>query len=116
MSFNTGINRVFLLGTVSENPAWHIVEGQRMLCFTLITTEEVKKGNGSYEHTERHTIKISPEVFKNKIHIEKDDTVYLQGKIQTRVVFENGVKLYKTEILANSIEHLKTANKYLQVL
>jgi single-stranded DNA-binding protein len=116
MSFNTGINRVFLLGTVNESPAWQIIEGQRMLCFTLITTEEVKKGTGSYEHTELHTIKISPELIRNRIHIEKDEMVYIQGKIQTRTVFENGVKLYKAEILATSVEHLKTANKYLHVL
>lgn len=116
MSFNTGINRVFLLGNVSENPDWQLIEGQRMLCFTLITTEDVKKGNGSYEHTEWHTIKISPDLTKNGVHIEKDEMIYIQGKIQTRVIFENGIKLYKAEILATSVEHLKTANNYVHVL
>ena len=116
MSYNTGINRVFLLGNVSDDPAWQIIGGQRMLCFQLSTTEEIKKGNGTYEHTEFHCIKVPPELIKNRLHIQKDAQVYIQGKIQTRVVFEDGVKLYKAEILATSVEDLKTANKYLQAL
>lgn len=116
MSYNTGINRVFLLGNVSDDPTWQIIDGKRMLCFQLATTEEIKKGNGTYEHTEWHSIKMPPDLVKNRMHIQKDEQVYIQGKIQTRMVFEGGVKLYKAEILATSVEYLKTANKYLRAL
>ena len=116
MPFNTGINRVFLLGFVGEDPNWQIIEGQRMLCFTLSTSEVIKKGDGAHEHVELHSIKISPDVIKHNIQIRKNELVYLQGKIQTRIIYENGVKLYKAEILATSLEHLKTENKMMHVL
>src|SRR6185312_10334751 len=106
MAFNTGVNRVFLLGNVGDEPAWQIIEGQRMLCFPLSTSEEIKKGAGTYKHIERHSIQVLPELIKNGIKIKQDDLIYLQGKIRTRIVYENGVKLYKTEILATSLEHL----------
>jgi len=39
--------------------------------------------------------------------IQKGESAYIQGKMQTRIVFEYGVKMYRTEIVASSIEVLK---------
>src|SRR5579872_4509655 len=99
MSLNTGINRVLLVGNVDQEPNWQTIDERRMLCFQLSTTEEIKKGNGTYEHIERHSIKMPSELIKNGLKIKKHDLIYLQGKIRTRIVYENDVKLYKTEIL-----------------
>jgi single-stranded DNA-binding protein len=103
------------MGNVSDEPAWKTIDGQQVLCFLLATTEELRKGNKPYEHTELHRIKVPPEMMKNGTHFQKDDQLYIQGKIQTRVVYENEVKLYRTEVLVTSIERLTAENKHMFV-
>jgi hypothetical protein len=53
---------------------------------------------------------------KSAIDIRKGDILYVQGKIQTRVVFENNIKLYRCEILANNLEHVKVLSEHAHML
>jgi len=106
MPFNATVNRVFLQGKISDEPSWQQNANKRMLHFTLFTTEEIRKGDNYYEHIELHRIKIPADVMGDA-PIQKGESAYIQGKMQTRIVFEYGVKMYRTEIVASSIEVLK---------
>jgi single-strand DNA-binding protein len=68
-------------------------------------TDEVFKKNGkAVDHNEWHQIRVPEEVMAD-IVIEKGMQVYVQGKLQTRQVKdENGVKHYRSEIIAGIIE------------
>jgi single-stranded DNA-binding protein len=116
MSFSTGVNRVLLIGHIGAELHWEVVSGQRMLCFKLSTTEKIKKDGAAYEHIEWHGIKMPPELVRDGPEPQPGDLVYLQGKLQTRMVFENNTKLYKTEVLVTSFEKLKFSKDVLEIL
>jgi single-stranded DNA-binding protein len=107
MPFNSTVNRVFLLGKIADEPVWIQKGNKRLLCFTLTTTEEIKKGEKILEHIEMHHVIIPAEVAGDAAAMQ-GKWAYIQGKIQTRVVFEDGVKLYRTEIWSTNIELLKS--------
>jgi single-stranded DNA-binding protein len=116
MSFSTGVNRVLLVGRIGAEPHWQVINGQRMLYFRLSTTEKIKKDGGAYEHTEWHSIKVPAELLKDDEDLRPGCLVFVQGKLQTHIVFENQVKLYKTEVLVASIEKLKSEKQVLEIL
>lgn len=107
MPFNATVNRVFLVGKIIDEPVWAQKGNKRLLYFALSTTEEIKKGDALLEHIERHNIVVPSEIVGDAL-VQPGKWIYIQGKIQTRPVFEDGVKLYRTEIWATNIELLKT--------
>lgn len=109
MPSNSTVNRVFLLGGIIDEPIWEQKGNRRILGFTLATTEEIRKGEALLEHIEKHHVVIPSEIAENIIP-KKGDWVYIQGKIRTRIVFEDNVKLYRTEIWATNMELLKMGN------
>lgn len=109
MPFNATVNRVFLIGKIIDQPLWAQKGNKRLLCFTLSTTEEIRKGEVLLEHVERHRIVIPSEIAGEAL-VQPGKWIYIQGKIQTRPVFADGVKLYHTEIWSTNIELLKTEN------
>lgn len=116
MLFNNGVNRVFLVGEVSDDPRWQLIERERVLCFQLVTNEPFKKANAKCIHHEWHSIKIPKELAENGMALQKDDVVYIQGRIQTRAVFEEGVKQYKAEIMVLNIERVSTASQHVPAI
>lgn len=88
------------MGHISKKPRWHVYNGQRMLCFPLITTEKLKQSL----HEEWHQIRIHERL----VNLEKLDIgmlVYVQGRLQTKqLVDENQIKHYRSEVIAISIE------------
>jgi single-stranded DNA-binding protein len=116
MSFSTGVNRVLLIGHIGAELHWEVVSGQRVLCFQLSTTEKIKRDGAAYDHIEWHGIKMTPELARDGAELQPGDLVYLQGKLQTRIVFENNVKIYKTEVLVASFEKLKFSKDVLEIL
>ena len=115
MPFNATVNRVFLLGKIADDPVWTQKGNKRLLIFTLSTTEEIRKGEVLLEHIERHNLVIPSEI-AGDVDIQKGKWIYIQGKIQTRPVFEDGVKLYRTEIWATNVELLKTKSPATRIL
>jgi single-strand DNA-binding protein len=111
MPFSTGVNRVFLLGRVGDEPKWETISGQRVSCFQISTTENIKKDGSTIKLTEWHHIKMPAETARNVTSLKSGDLVYIQGKLQTRIVFESGVKLYKTEIVVLNIEKLEFSDE-----
>ncbi|HVS94256.1 MAG TPA: single-stranded DNA-binding protein [Mucilaginibacter sp.] len=115
MPYNSGVNRVLLLGSIADDPYLQVIEGEQMLCFRLSTVENLKRGDIVQEHIEWHNIKMPLEMARNAAELKTGEQVFIQGKVQTRVVFEDGVKLYRCEILATSISGAGTEIEYTAV-
>jgi len=116
MPNNAGVNRVFLVGTVENEPLWQIIRGERRLCFSLKTAEEIKKGDAMQPHFELHNIIMPPEIIRGKTDIKEGDSLYVQGKIQTRVIHEDNIKLYRCEILVTNVEHISIMDPHLHFI
>jgi single-strand DNA-binding protein len=98
------VNKVILLGFVSKEPRWHMIDRKRSLTFTLVTDELFRKNGKSVDHQEWHQIRV-PEELITDITIEKGMQVYIQGKLQTRQMKdETGSKHYRSEIIASIVE------------
>ena len=117
MFTNSGINKVFLVGTISKEPRLHNFQDQReVLCFPLATTEVIKKNGEDFELTEWHNIKLPKDVAATiNLQLEKGHMLYLEGKIQTRSFYDDDqIKKYKLEIIAvkfqvlNAVPAVKT--------
>lgn len=116
MPFSTGVNRVLLIGQIGPELHWQVVSGERVLCFQLSTKEKIKKDSAAHEHVEWHSIKVPRELIRDEKELQPGDHVYVQGKLQTRIVFENRVKMYKTEVLVTSFEKLKFSREGTEIL
>lgn len=103
MPSRSGINRVFLMGKVNGELRSETVKGEGMLSFQLAIPEILKKAHSSYEHIEYHNIK-APVGIVHDLHIKVGDWLYVQGQIKTHIECEAGVRLFKTEVFAFSVE------------
>jgi len=106
---NSGVNKVFLVGTIDKEPRWHKSNSMNnCLCFTLMTRELIRKNNLDNEHIEWHSIKI-PATFPNleQLDLKRGQLVHITGKIQTKTMIDElEIKRYKTEILALQLQVL----------
>lgn len=94
------------MGYIHKEPRWHINNGQRSLCFQLVTAEWIKKDGEKILHEEYHTVN-APDSLSNVQNLNKGVVVYLQGRIQTKMFMdEKRVKHYRTEVLATGLEIL----------
>ena len=103
------LNKVMLIGNLGKDPeVKYTPSGLQIAKFTVATTDSVKKDDSWENKTEWHNIvsfgKSAEFVGK---HLKKGATVYLEGRIQTSSWDDdNGVKKYKTEIIADSVKSL----------
>lgn len=103
------------MGRIGQEPRWHNMMGQKMLYFTLVTSEKIKKGQEMITHEETTTINI-PENFVPSNALSPGTTVYVQGRLQTKMSLdENFVRHYRTEVVATSVEIISVAFTPVQV-
>ncbi len=106
-----GINKVILVGHLGQDPEVRTIDsGAKVARFTLATTESYKDKNGERKDiTEWHNIICwrgladIAEKFLNK-----GKMIYLEGKIRTRSWEDNGIKKYRTEIMADTFTMLSS--------
>lgn len=103
------LNKVMLIGNLGKDPeVKYTPSGLQIAKFTVATTDSVKKGDNWENKTEWHNIVSfgKSAEFAGK-YLKKGSTVYLEGRIQTSSWDDdNGVKKYKTEIIADSVKTL----------
>lgn len=103
------INKVILVGNVGKDPeVRHLDSGTSVANFPLATSESYTAKSGEkVTNTEWHNIvawRGLAEVVEN--YIKKGSQLYVEGKIRTRSYEQDGVKKYRTEIFADSIQML----------
>lgn len=104
-----GLNKVQLIGRLGSDPEMKYMPSGDPVCeFSIATSESWKDKDGNKkERTEWHNIKV----FKKLAEIcgkylGKGKQVYVEGKIQTRTWDKDGVKHYRTEVVANEVQFL----------
>lgn len=106
-----GINKVILVGNVGKDPDIRYTQGGVPVAnFTLATSESYtdKTTGNRVDKTEWHHIicwRRLAEIAEQ--YVQKGKQLYIEGKLQTRDwTDEQGVKRYRTEIVADTFQLL----------
>jgi len=105
----SGINKVILVGHVGKDPEVRYLEGGVAVAkFTLATSESYKNKNGEkVEQTEWHNVTVWRQLAEIvEKYVKKGQLLYIEGKIKTRSVGEEGNKKYFTDIVADQMTML----------
>lgn len=105
------INKATLIGHVGKEPEIKVLEsGVKAGTFTLATTEKgytLQNGTTVPDRTEWHNIVVWRGLAElAEKWIGKGSQIYIEGKITTRSWDKDGVKHYRTEIVAENIQLL----------
>lgn len=104
----SGVNKVILLGRLGKDPELKNANGLAICSFSLATSKEWKDDSGEkQQRTQWHDIvcfKKTAEIAAK--YLAKGRQCFVEGEIQTRSWEdkETGVKKYRTEIIAQSIQ------------
>ena len=101
-----GLNRVLLLGNLGADPELRVTAGgQAVLKLRLATNESyVDKNNVRQERTEWHRVTVwgrRAEALGK--FLQKGDSLFVEGRLQTSSYEKNGEKRYSTDIVASNI-------------
>ncbi|MDP9150165.1 MAG: single-stranded DNA-binding protein [Myxococcota bacterium] len=101
-----GLNRVMLLGNLGADPDLKVTPGgQAVLKLRLATNESyLDRNNVRQERTEWHRVTVWGRRAEalGKI-LQKGDSLFIEGRLQTSSYEKNGEKRYSTEVVANNI-------------
>ncbi|HOC96469.1 MAG TPA: single-stranded DNA-binding protein [bacterium] len=106
------LNKVMLIGNLTKDPESRtLVNGQSLSMFTVATNRVWKDASGNKkEQAEFHNIVAWGKLadIANQ-YLKKGKKVFIEGRLQTRSWDDqNGVKKYKTEVIAENISMLDT--------
>ena len=110
----SGVNKVILVGRLGKDPeVREIPGGARVATFSIATSEKYKdKSTGEVkETTDWHNIvawRGLAEISAKYLH--KGDLIYVDGKLKTKSWDKDGVKHYRTEVIADNMTMLGGKN------
>jgi single-strand DNA-binding protein len=101
-----GLNRVMLLGNLGADPELRVTPGgQAVLKLRLATNESyLDRNNVRQERTEWHRVTVwgrRAEALGK--FLQKGDSLFVEGRLQTSSYEKNGEKRYSTDIIASNI-------------
>ncbi len=105
----SGVNKVILVGYVGKDPEVRYLEnGTAMAKFSIATSESYKDKSGNkVDQTEWHNIVMWRQLAElAEKYVRKGKLIYIEGKIKTRTVGEEGNKKYFTDIVADNMTFL----------
>jgi single-strand DNA-binding protein len=101
-----GLNRVMLIGNLGADPELRVTPGgQAILKLRLATNESyLDRNNVRQERTEWHRVTVWGRRAEalGKI-LQKGDSLFVEGRLQTSSYEKNGEKRYSTEVVATNI-------------
>lgn len=100
------LNKVQIIGNITKDPELKALPNGINVCsFSVATNETFTKDGKKIEKVEFHNIVCFGKTAENiSKYMSKGSQIYIEGKLQTRSWEAEGKKLYRTEILANSIQ------------
>ncbi len=109
----SGVNKVIIIGRLGQDPETKAVgQGATVTRLNVATSETwIGKDGQKQERTEWHRISVWGKLAEicGK-YLSKGRQVYVEGRLQTRSWEDNGQKKYSTEIVANTVQFLGSAN------
>src|SRR5579863_1484029 len=101
-----GSNRVMLIGNLGADPDLKVTPGgQAILKLRLATNESyLDRNNVRQERTEWHRVTVWGRRAEalGKL-LQKGDSLFIEGRLQTSSYDKNGEKRYSTEVVANNV-------------
>src|ERR1700733_5334663 len=101
-----GLNRVMLPGNLGADPELRVTPGgQAVLKLRLATNETyLDRNNVRQDRTEWHRVTVWGRRAEalGKI-LQKGDSLFIDGRLQTSSYDKNGEKRYSTEVVANNV-------------
>lgn len=100
------LNSVIVIGNLVRDPELKALpSGQQVCSLSLATNEVYTKDGERKETTEYHNIVLFGKQAENTAkYLKKGDQAMVEGKLQTRSWDKDGVKMYRTEIIGQSIQ------------
>ena len=108
------VNKIFIMGRLGQDPELRYTANQTaVVTMNVATTETWTRDGQKNEQTEWHRIIVWNKPAENCAkYLSKGSSVFVEGKLQTRSWDDkNGQKRYTTEIVANSVQFLSSANQ-----
>lgn len=99
-------NKAIVSGNLTRDPELKALPSGQQVCLVSLATNEVYTKDGERkESTEYHNVVIFGKQAENTAkYLKKGDTALVEGKLQTRSWDKDGTKMYRTEIVAQSIQ------------
>jgi len=100
------VNKVILVGNITRDPELKALpSGVQVVSFSIATNEVYTKDGEKHEKTEFHNIVAFGKTAENIAkYMKKGSQIFIEGKLQTRSWEADGIKKYRTEILANMVQ------------
>lgn len=100
------LNKVQIIGNITKDPELKALPtGINVCSFSVATNETFTKDGQKVEKVEFHNIVCFGKTAENIAkYMKKGSQIYIEGKLQTRSWDAEGKKMYRTEILANSVQ------------
>jgi len=101
------INKAIVFGNLTRDPELRALPSGAAVCsFSIATNRTYKKADGTKaEEVEFHNIVVFGRQAENCAqYLKKGSTAYVEGRIKTRSWEKDGVKHYKTEINADTVQ------------
>lgn len=108
MNDNGTINKVMLVGEISDTPRWHKNEnGTDALCFTVTTRETFAQKGQQAERVDQHAVRFPGN--NEGQEFKPGQWVHIEGKLKTTAFTdEKGIRRYKTEVVAITVNLLRS--------
>lgn len=100
------LNSVTLVGRLTRDPELKALPSSQHVCnFSLATSRSYERQGERREDTEYHNIVVYDIAAENCArYLRKGDICLVEGRLATRSWDKDGVKLYKTEIIAHRVQ------------
>lgn len=111
----SGLNKVQLIGYLGNDPEFKLTQsGIKILKFSLATSEHYSKDGEKTENTTWHNVVLFGNIAETlSNYLTKGKQVYIEGKIDnSEYIDKDGIKRYKTEIIALNMFMLGKAKDY----
>lgn len=109
------LNEVRIIGNLGNDPDLRYTQQGKPVCTLSIATNRRWKDDAGKEHeeVEWHRVVVWAKQAENaNEYLSKGDPVFVGGRLQTRAYEDkDGVKKYVTEIVAQSVQFLKSKPK-----
>jgi single-strand DNA-binding protein len=101
------INKVMLYGNLTRDPELRAMpSGGNVTSFSVATNRVYKKADGSRaEQTDYHNVVVfGRQADTCAQYLKKGSSAYIEGRLQTRSWDKEGVKQYRTEVIADRVQ------------